>query len=217
MARMISGPITAPLARTTPNRIIVTPNSRKLHVARIWICWAIGSASLWPPRNSASAGRSATASTTTRTPVMIRFWTIPTRAIRLDPVPAVGADILRGHRARRGGQRHRRHLQVGPQLHRDAERRRGVDPFAVDEADRRQRRGRDDDHLQAHRETLADDHPEQLAIGLEIGQLRAAQPQRQVAPVDGRDQRDQARRNWRSPSPARCRRCRASAPGRGRG
>ena len=39
-------PDTAPFARTVPNRTIVTPNSRKLQVARSWMWRAIGSAGL---------------------------------------------------------------------------------------------------------------------------------------------------------------------------
>ena len=76
---------------------------------------------------------------------------------RADPVPLAGADILRGHRADRRAERHRRHLDIGPQLHRDAEGGGGVDAFAVDQADQRQRRQRDDDHLDAHRQALDDD------------------------------------------------------------
>ena len=53
---MISGPHTAPLARTVANSTMVTPNSRKFQVASSWMCRAIGSAGLSAPRNSAEHG-----------------------------------------------------------------------------------------------------------------------------------------------------------------
>ena len=63
-------------------------------------------------------------------------------------------------------------------------------PFAVDQADHRQGRRGDDDHLQAHRQALADNRPEQLPVGLQIAKLGAREPQRQVARVDVDDQPD---------------------------
>ena len=52
---------------------------------------------------------------------------MPERVISLDTVPFAGADILGRHRADRGAERHRRHLDIGPQLHGDAECGRRVD------------------------------------------------------------------------------------------
>ena len=135
----------------------VTPNSRKLQVASSWICCAIGIAGLSPPRNSASAGRSAKRAGATSSAGDEEIVDDAGAGDRADPVPFAGADILRGHRADRGAERHRRHLEIGPQLHDDAEGGGGVDALAVDQPDRRQRRGGDDDHLQAHRQALADD------------------------------------------------------------
>ena len=178
---MISGAHTAPLARTVANSTIVTPNRMKFQVATTWMCRAIGSAGLSPPMNSAITERSASVSSTTSAPVISKSRSMPERVIALDPVPHAGADVLRGHGADRGAERHRRHLDIGPQLHRDAERRRGVDAVAVDDADQRERRQRDDDHLDAHRKALDDDRADDRAVGHQVAQLAAAQPQRQVA------------------------------------
>ena len=97
------------------------PNSMNLQLARSRMCRAIGSAGLSPPRNSASAGRSASGEQDDQRRGDRRAKTMPARVIALDPVPAAGADILRGHRADRRADRHRRHLDIGPQLHRHAE------------------------------------------------------------------------------------------------
>ena len=125
MTRMISGPITAPLARTVPNRTIVTPNSRKLQVASSWICAGDRQrrAVAAEEQRRARAGRRPRAATTSAAGDQ-QVVDDAGAGDRADPVPLAGADILRGHRAHRGAERHRRHLDIGPQLHARRRRRR---------------------------------------------------------------------------------------------
>jgi hypothetical protein len=111
---------------------------------------------------------------------------------RADPVPQTGANVLRDHRAHRRAERHRRHLHIGPQLQRHAECRRGVDSVAVDEADQGERRDRDDDHLDSHREPLDDDRFEDRDVAPQIAELVAAKAQRQVLQVDEGEQPEES-------------------------
>ena len=189
---MISGAHTAPFARTVANSTIITPNSRKFQVATQVDVPGDRQRRAVRAHEQASTVRSASVSSTISAPVISSDWTMPTRVIWPDPVPLPGADILRGHRADRRAERHRRHLDIGPQLHRDAEGRGGVDAFAVDQPDQRQRGHRDDDHLDAHRQALDDDRLQDRGIGQQIAKLAPAQPQRQVLGVDVDEKAEQA-------------------------
>ena len=96
---------------------------------------ASGTAGLSGPRNSTSSGRSNSSSSAVSTPVISEVDQHAGAGDLVEPVPFPRADELRGHRADRAADRHRRHLDIGEQLHRRAVGGGHQQPLAVDQPD----------------------------------------------------------------------------------
>jgi hypothetical protein len=106
-------------------------------------------------------------------------------------IPAFGADVLCGHRRDRRSNRHCRHLNVIPKLHRGVECGSLLRSESIHERGQREHAGRNDEHLQSHRNALRDQQAHQSPIDPEQTPLVAMNAQGVLGAIQMHDERDE--------------------------